>query len=77
MVPINGWQMRPSVDGVGGATCSSCGQRGVLYQGRRHGAGGWRDLPDALLCDPCRQQRFDVQRQQQDVPPPRPWWKRW
>ncbi len=67
-MPIDGWQTRR----VGqGSACARCGKRDVtLYQGRRYApaAGGWSDLPDALLCDVCREIRLDAQRAREDSP---------
>jgi hypothetical protein len=72
---LDGWQMQIS----GRVTsCASCGHHAVLYQGQRYGGHGlWEDLPGALLCEICLEARFDLQRSQLDVPPPRAWWRVW
>jgi len=74
-MPIDGWQLRLNVEGL---ACPRCGGRHLpLYQGQRYTPSGWTDLPDALLCDRCVQQRVDVQRVEQYEPPRRPWWRVW
>ena len=74
-MPIDGWQLRLN---EAGRACPRCGGHDLpLYQGQRYSPGGWSDLPDALLCDRCVQQRFDVQRVEQHESPRRPWWRFW
>ena len=74
-MPIDGWQIRLNEEAL---ACPRCGGRVLpLHQGQRYTRGGWSDLPDALLCDRCVQERFDVQRVEHSEPPRRRWWQFW